>query len=209
MALPLPSVDNVRFILCCQGYNLSYQYIVREIGFCFKDYYGTIPFNCKINKKNLDINNQSIINDVIDNVHGIHYKICAKNGLTMSEMNSVLRTLYNVFETYEGSNGILIDDNDENLNGILHKAGLGNHVLQLRSIYEFRGMNISFPTNEEIRTICKNNPSLYGRCNNHNRLNNDDIPICAGVKAKIMSENLKKFKEIYDNNKKENKPITN
>jgi hypothetical protein len=204
MALPLASVENVRVILCCQGYNLSYQYIVREIGFCFKDYYGTIPFNCKINKKNLDINNQSIINDVVDKVHGIHYKICAKDGLTMSEMNSVLRTLYNVFES-DGSSGILIDDDDENLNGILHKAGLGNHVLHLRSFYEFRGMDLKFPTNEEIRTICKNNPTIYGRCNIHNRLNNDEIPICAGVKAKIMSENLKKFKEIFKNNTNENK----
>jgi hypothetical protein len=209
MALALPSVDNVRLILCCQGYNLSYQYIIREIGFCFKDYYGTIPFNCKINKKNLDVNNQSIINDVIDNIHGIHYKICSKNGLTMSEVNSVLRTLYNVFETYECTNLILIDDTDDNLSGILYKAGLGNHVLQLRSIYEFRNMNVSFPTDEEIRMICKNNPSKYGRCNIHNRLNNDKIPICAGVKAKIMSEHLKRFKDMYNNNINENKTSTN
>ena len=88
--------SDIKIILCVQGYSLDYQFILREIGFWTNNFSGSIPFNCKINKNQLDIKNQKTIFALEEDIHGIKTKKPVENGLSLSETKTVLKTLYNL-----------------------------------------------------------------------------------------------------------------
>ena len=177
--------SDIRIILCAQGYSLDYQYIVREIGFWFNGHSGSIPFNCKINRKQLDMNNQKIITQSEEQTNGIRLKTITNNGLALSETKAVLRTLYHLNNNSEAKYiGITPDDN---IIGLLFKAGLGSLVKNLNYMKAFENED-KIPTNEMIFSTLQQNPSKYNACNLHDSfLANNCVPYCAKTKAEIVA----------------------
>lgn len=177
--------SDIRIILCVQGYHLDYQFIVREIGFWCKDKSGSIPFNCKVNKNQLDCTNQQIITHSEEEIHGIKLKKNFEFGLALSEVRAVLRTLYHINSGSDAKYiGIIGDDI---MKGLLFKAGLGSYVIDVNYLNVFKQTNTRCPTNEMIITHIKLNPEKYSFCTIHERLKNNESPICARIKAEFIA----------------------
>ena len=188
--------SDIKIILCVQGYTLDYQFILREIGFWTNYYSGSIPFNCKINKNQLDIKNQKTIYALEEDIHGIKCKKHIENGLALSEIKTVLKTLYNLSNNLESKFiGIC---RDENINGLLHQAGLGKYVIEMDNLDIFRDTAKKCPSNTDLKIILKNQPNRFHICGLHELLRDGSLPLCAKVKAdycrEILSGNSNEFK---------------
>lgn len=185
------SFSDIRIILCVQGYPLNYQYVVREIGFWFNGQSGSIPFNCKINANQLDTGNHCIISKCVEEINGIRLKKTTEAGLSLSETKAVLRTLYHLNDSKAKLIGICGDDN---INGLLFKAGLGSYVKDLKFMDIFKQSNTTLPTNEMIRSTIKQKMDNYKVCNMHDRLLvNNEFPLCAKVKAEFIANYCMNF----------------
>src|SRR5882757_1409104 len=148
--------SDIRIIFCVQGYSLPYEFVLREIGFWTPFTSGSIPFNCKINLSNLDVQSLKTINVLEENIHGIKVKKNADCGLTISDAKAVLRTLYNMTSWNNKVNRIGIC-RDPNINGLLYKAGLGNYVVELDDLLILKNSKYKVPSNKDLQSFMKNN----------------------------------------------------
>ena len=196
MASPYVDFSDIRIILCAQGYPLDYQYIVREIGFWFNGHSGSIPFNCKINRNQLDIRNQKIIFESEEKVNGIRLKNSSNTGLALSETRAVLRTLYHLNESSTAKYiGITEDDN---ITGILFKAGLGSYVKNLNQLKIFE-KNFKIPSNDVIRSQIELESNEFKVCKLHDMyLTNNVKPFCAKIKAEFLAQYCMNFNQSQE-----------
>ena len=183
-------INDIRIIFCLQGFNIEgYQFVIKEIGFWCNGISGSIPFNSKINKNQIDYKNQLTINALEEKVHGIKIKKNSEFGLAQSEIKAVLKTLYQMGNNCNGKYiGIC---RDVNINGLLHKAGLGRFVVNLDNLNIFKSNNATCPSNEDLQILMKAEPTRYTVCNLHEKLMIDKEPICAKVKAQYIAEYCK------------------
>ena len=188
--------SDIKIIFCVQGYSLNYQFILREIGFWTRDSSGSIPFNCKININNLDIQSIRTINALEETIHGIRVKRNIDCGLALSETKAVLRTLYhmNSWNTDADKIGIC---RDPNINGLLYKAGLGKYVVELDDLSMFKNTEDSVPSNKDLQNFMKNEPLKYTVCELHDRLKTDETALCAKVKAEFIADFCIKYQIQY------------
>jgi hypothetical protein len=56
-------------------------------------------------------------------------------------------------------------------------------------------------TNEDLKSILVNKYHPYSICNLHSELENGQIPICSGVKAKLLADYFKKIQDEFDETK--------
>ena len=175
--------ENIRLILSIEGYSFGYQFIVRELGFWSRNMNGSIPFNCKLNINHLDVKSQLIIGS-FENRNGIHMKKNVRTGLAQSELKPVLRTLYHMNEDstakYIGIVG------DEKIIGLATKSGLGDIVFNMKNLNIFRSQD-NYPSFEQIQAGIKQNPIEYPICYLHERMGNDDVPVCARATTKFLA----------------------
>ncbi len=177
--------NDIRLIICVQGYPLDYQFVVREIGFWTRDFSGSIPFNCKINKNQLDVKTQQTIFALEEQIHGIKLKKQVENGLAFSDFKAVLRTLYHMADTGIGKYiGVC---RDENIKGLLHKAGLGSYVVEMDYLSMFQNTSDQCPSNADLQNTLKMEPTKSIICHIHDRLKNNDYPNCAKLKAECIA----------------------
>ena len=188
MALYSPSFEEIRIILCVQGYMLDYQFVLREIGFWSREKYGSIPFNCKINRNQLDTKNHKSVYFAENELHGIKLKSSVEFGLTNCEVKTVLKTLYHMTETNNPKTKYIGIIRDENINGLLFKAGLGNLVVDMDNLDIIRNTKNTCPSNNDYWVMMKSDPTRYKVCNLHEKLNIDYSPICAAIKAKYIAD---------------------
>ena len=184
MASHSVNFNEIRLILCAQGYSLDYQFIVREIGFCSKYQSGVIPFNCKVNIKELDIKNQRIIYALEDEIHGIKVKKNIDIGLAQSDYKSVLRTLYHSAKSTDSNAKYIGIIRDPHIAGLLYRSGLGHLVIDLDTLSIFNEEN-KCPSNVDLRIAMKNNKK-YSYCYIHDLLRINEAPICAKAKAEYI-----------------------
>ena len=184
MATHSVNLNDIRIIICTQGYSLDYQFIVREIGFCSKYQSGVIPFNCKVNTKELDIKNQRNIYLLEDEIHGIKVKKNFDLGLAQSDYKSVLRTLYHSAKSPENDAKYIGIVRDQYIFGLLYRSGLGHLVIDLDTLSAFNEIN-KCPSNGDLRIAMKNDIK-YSQCYLHEQLRISEIPICAKAKAEYV-----------------------
>jgi hypothetical protein len=185
MAMPSVDFSDIRIIVCSQGYHLDYQYIPREIGFYFNGQSGSVPFNVKLNKNHLDVKNLQTVLYAEEEIHGIKLKRNYDNALAVSDLKSVIRTL---FHLNSASNAKYIAiARDENLEGLFYKSGLGNYLTYLDNINVLRNTNTVLPSNEAIKQYLKKNPDNYNICGLHEKLRQGDMPLCSKVKAEFLA----------------------
>lgn len=193
MATCKVNFEDIRIIFCVQGYSLDYKFVLREIGFWTKGFSGSVPFNCKINKNQLDIQSKRTIEYLEDDIHGIKFKKHIENGLASSESKAVLRTLYHMNSNEKAKKiGIC---RDENINGLLHYAGLGSQIINLDDLFMFQNSNDNCPSNNELKLFMKTNSNKYSICEIHDQLRNNDLPICAKVKAEFIADYCQSYQK--------------
>lgn len=185
MAAAKLNFDDIRIIICVQGYSLDYKFYPREIGFWYDGKSGSIPINCKINKSQLDFKNQKTIFTLEEEIHGIRLKKYSEYGLASSEFKAVLRTLYHVAsQPNKHYIGICRDDN---INGLLYQAGLGNFVYDLDGLDIMLNSGEKCPSNKDLQLVMKQDPNRYEICGQHDKLRIDEMPLCAKVKAEFIA----------------------
>ena len=192
------NVSDIRMILCVQGYSLQNQFVLREIGYCCKGFSGAVPFNCKINKNQIDITSQRIIHALEEEVHGIKLKKSVENGLAMSDIKAILRGLYHL--SNQSTAKYIGICRDENVKGLLYNANLGNYVVDLDHLQELSEKNIKCPSNQYLQAVMKSDLKRFNLCNLHDHLTNGEQPICAKVKAEFLYNFIsdsKNFDEKY------------
>ena len=194
MELFYPSFDDIRLILSVQGYKLDYVFVIREIGFWTREKSGCIPFNCKLNRSLLDSTNLRNISIYEDEIHGIRLKKCVENALPASDAKSVFKCLYHSSKSdqaYERKYiGIFAE---EAIRGLLSKSGLNNIVVELECLDIFSKMKAVFPNLEMIQQTAKDNPEKYRFCDLHDRLRNNQIPVCSKSKCEIIAAHLEQL----------------
>jgi hypothetical protein len=187
MASYKPEFKDLRTIICMQGYHLDYQFHIREIGFWSRSVSGVIPFNCKINGNELDVNNQKIIFYSEEELHGIKLKKSFENGLPSSEIKCVLKCIYHITKSYDYESTYIGICKGDNISGILAKAGLGKYVIEIDNLELFRRNSLKFPSNEVIRTEIAKKTVDYPSCYLHEKLKNDTVPLCSKAKAEYIA----------------------
>ena len=193
MTLENFNFDDIKIILCSEGYNLDYQYIVREIGFWSNGFSASIPFNVKLNKNHLDEKNRREVLFCEEQLNGIKLKRNFEYGLASSDIKLVLRTLFHM--SYNNSGKYIgISSSDHQLEGLLHKSGLGNHIVILERLKSQR-VYAAFPDLSLIRDSIQTNPNKYIVCQYHDRLRINQPPSCAKIRAEIIAEWCKMTKE--------------
>lgn len=192
--------SDIRIVLCVQGYPLDYQFIVREIGFWYNGISGCIPFNCKINVNQLDTENRNIISQCEEEINGIRLKKTTEGGLALSETKAVLRTLYQMNNMSQAK--LIGICGDDNIKGLLFKAGLGSYVKDLNYLEDLKKKNTKLPSNEEIRSNIKQNSKVFKFCNLHDHLlRNNETPLCSKVKAEYIANYCLQLNQINMTNK--------
>lgn len=189
MATPNVELSDIRIIICVQGYNLDFQYIIREIGFWCNGQSGSIPFNVKLNKSHLDVKNQQIISHCEEELNGIKLKRNFDNALASSDIRQVLKTLFHL--NNKSTAKYIGITNDEKLDGIIYKSGLGNYIFHLENLSSMKQNNLQLPNNDIIRQYLKKYPDRYLICPIHDRLTINEYPICAKAKAEIIADYLR------------------
>lgn len=184
MASKCLNFSDIRLILSVQGYELEYQFVLREIGFWTRKTVGSLPFNCKINKNQLDVKSQVIISE-FEELNGIKMKKNCLTGLAQSELKPALRTLYHLSEC-DSSKYIGVFAN-EKIIGLLAKSGLGDFVFELQNLDIFRYFGIEFPTDELMKSTINENPESYPICQLHDCLQSNDTPICSRAKSNFIA----------------------
>ena len=200
MALFKPNFDDIRIIFCVQGYTLDYQFILREIGFWCRETSGSIPFNYKINRNQIDVKNQKIIHYLEDEFHGIKLKKLFENGLVMSDFKAAFRTLYHMAGSKYPQAKFIGICRDENINGLLHRSGLGKYVVDIDSLLIMTSSQLKCPSNDDLRELIKSDPNLYKICDMHDNLKYNISPLCAKVKAQYIGDYCIKNKKIQEVN---------
>ena len=188
--------NDIKIILSSEGYNLDYQYIVRELGFWSNGFSASIPFNVKLNKNHLDEKNKREVLYCEDHLNGIKLKRSFEYGLASSDIKPVLRTLFHMNNNPNGKY-IGISCVDYQLEGLLHKSGLGNHIVHLEKLKP-HDVYLDFPNINIIRDEIKSNPNKHIVCQNHDRLRINEPPSCAKVKVEMMADWCKLVKDCAE-----------
>ena len=119
-----------------------------------------------------------------EEVNGIKLKKKNEFGLAQSEVKAVLRTLYSMAKQTKAKYvGIC---RDEYINSLLFKAGLGNFVVDLDHLNIFRSSTQHCPSNQDLIEYLKVNSNKYSICDLHDRLQTNEMPLCAKVKAEFV-----------------------
>jgi hypothetical protein len=179
--------DDIRLIISIQGYALNYQYIIREIGFWSRSICGLIPFNCKLNRSQLDNISLKNIHIAANEIHGIKQKKTIENALPSSDAYAVIKCLYHLTKRENIDSDYIGISKEENIAPLIYKSGLGNYIFELDNLDLFKSTNIKFPTIADIKYIIASDSKKYNFCNLHDKLRNDEIPLCAKVKCEIIA----------------------
>lgn len=206
MAFFTAKFDDIRLIVCVQGYQLNYQYVVREIGFWSRSITGVIPFNCKVNKSHLDQLSAKNIHIAVNEIHGIKQRKIIENGLPSSDVCAVLKCLFQITKRDNYDSGYIGVCREENVTSLFFKAGLGNYIYELDNLDLFQSQTNSnpnsaknkntFPTLSDIKFIVSSDPKKYSYCDLHDRLRNNEFPVCARTKAEIISTYIQQLMTV-------------
>ena len=109
----------------------------------------------------------------------------------MSEAKAVLRSLYQMYSS--GDPKYIGICRDESINGLLHKSGLGSYVIDLDDLNIFNNSNDKCPGTNDLQLFMRNNPNKYEICCLHDKLRNDERPVCAKVKAEFIADFIQKY----------------
>jgi hypothetical protein len=198
------SFNDIRLILCVNGYNVKNEYVVREIGFWSRNSNSVIPFVSRITYNNLSIFDKATINYLLNSHHGIGLNKQPINGLLPSESCAVIKSIYHSCQT-------MFDDDkrkyigycdDINMLNLIIKCGLGHLAVNIKDMFETNP-----PSNMNIIEKPYYGYGIYSPCGLHRKLTNEMPPMCARVKSLVLAEwlqnesnkNYNEFnKNIYD-----------
>jgi len=183
MAFISPKFEDLRIVICSNGFKLDCDYILREIGFSYENVSGSIPFNCRLNRYKIEATSQFIIDYLENEVHGIKFNKKVDHGLLASECISVLKSLYHL-NTTTSAKYIGISSQDEGIKALLYKAGLGQYIIDLNNIDVVKN-NSPIPSDGELMVI-QQNEITCNPCSIHDRLKSFYKPLCAKTKAEYL-----------------------
>ena len=192
--------EDIRLILSVQGYQLDYAFILREIGFWCREKSGCIPFNCKLNRNHLDSFNLKNINLFEEELHGIKLRKYIENGLPSSDSKSVLKCLYHMAKRNDYDSKYIGIFADECTRGLLSRAGLNNFVIDLENLEIFSRYKDSYPSLQDLRALMSLNPERFACCQMHDRLRNNEIPLCAQMKVESVAYHIQQIIKQHQHN---------
>lgn len=184
MAFISPNFDNIKVIICSNGFKIDCEFILREIGFCYNNVSSSIPFNNRMNRSKLDVTNQFIIDYMENESHGIKFNKKFEYGMTASEYIPVLKSIYHLNQT-TSAKYIGICKSDDGLKGLLFKAGFGHLIIELEDLEIFKNSGKILPTDGELMVIQQKDLNIEP-CRLHDRLNSSYKPFCAKNKAEYL-----------------------
>ena len=188
MACYRPDFDEIQIIMCVQGYALENQFIIRELGYWTREKCGVVPFNCKLNKKLFDSRSLQTINYLEERIHGIKVEKKFEYGLPSGEFKTVLKTLYHTTKIDNIITPFIGVCRDENIIQLLYKTGLGKFVYDLDNLEILKENQLKCPSNKDLKNELINDSNNYKTCFMHDKLMNNEIPLCAKVKSKFIAD---------------------
>jgi hypothetical protein len=179
------SFNEIRVIICVNGYTVKNEFVVREIGFWSRNINSVIPFSSRITYNSLSSIDKTTINYLLNAHHGIGIKKQPNNGLLPSETCGVIKSIYHMCsDKFDDSKRIYIGYADDlNALQLLHKAGLSHLAINVKKLFE-----IEPPSNAKITEMCHYGKGIYSPCSLHEDLMNQMPPLCAKVKSLILAE---------------------
>ena len=190
MAFFIPKFEDIRIIISVQGYQLNNRYIIREIGFWSPNLRGVIPFNCKLNLSQADSFGSKNIQIAENEIHGIKLRKIVENGLPSSEAYAVIKTLYHLTKRNDYDAVYIGILKDENISSVIFNSGLGKYVFEIETLELLRFSNPNFPAFTDFKYIIGSELKKYKACKIHEKLRNNEQPLCAKNKAEIVANHI-------------------
>jgi hypothetical protein len=131
-------------------------------------------------------------------LHGINIDKQQEFSLLQSEIKSAIKSLYFAAENKNCGKYIGIC-RDLNILSLCNSAGFFFLTVNLEKINCLPN-NVKIPSNEELFSLLENKFQPYEICKLHNKLENNRIPMCAGVKAKFIADFLIKNEKKKNDN---------
>jgi hypothetical protein len=179
--------EDIRIILCVQGYSINSKYVVREIGFWNRENSGVIPFTLRTKFYKLSNEDKMSVNYLVKVHHGIPLNKQVNYGLMNQEAAAAIKTLYHSCsnENSERERNYIGICDDMNIYHLLNIAGLGHLVVNLKNLYDKPETTI--PSNNNILKMKEFGYCCLRPCELHDPLSNENIPFCARTKAIILA----------------------
>ncbi len=181
MSNTLISFDQIRVIIGCEGFTINNQFIPKEIGFCNDKLSSSIGLNFFNNAK-LKCDDILKSNFLYKFHHGLDIYRNSINWPKHSDIESVLKTIYNISEDKNNPRKIYIGyNNDPNIRSLLHYAGLDHLAVNLYNIFN------NLPSVKSIKLFPYYGIGNYRQCYLHDKHQYAKIQ-CAEIKCKILYE---------------------
>jgi hypothetical protein len=163
------SFDNLKLIICLNGYTVNEEFIVMEIGFWSRKLCGVIPFTSNKNYINLSSIDKMTVNYLYNVHHAINFNSKPENGMHQKDAVAAFKILYNICTDDYGSNErkFIGYSNDPNTLSLLYKSGLSDVAVNIENIYDQKP-----PSNNQIMTMSNYGKGCYKPCMLHQNLNN-------------------------------------
>jgi len=180
--------NNIRLVLCAEGFFINNDFIPREIGFWTTNNSGSIPIRCRINPKKLSNSDKDYNDNLIRYHHGIKFTNQVCNSLVRSEIKGILLTLYNMCKSDDDPERIYIGViGNISITSLLCYCGLGHLIVDLsklepynKIIEEYKDFDLYY---EKMLNLF---PDEYKTCKLHSDLTTALHPLCAGAFAKVI-----------------------
>ena len=175
--------DDIRVIFCLNGFYIDEEFQVMEIGFWSRKVSGTIPFFSTKCFSKLKPKDKMSVKYLTNLHHGIDLTSKFDKALSQADVVACLKSIYQISSDDNDSRVYIGYMNDNFFLNIAGKAGLGNLIVNIDKMYDEHA-----PSNDVIMKDKNYGKGDYTLCLSHKKLENNQEPHCAGVKAKYLAD---------------------
>ena len=179
--------DDLRLIVCLNGFTINDQFQIVEFGFWSRKLSGNIPFKSTKVWSKLNHLDRLSVNYLTSEYHGIGLEqLKYQDALHQTDIFGSIRSIYHLCDDGVENRKLIGYLGNECLLELLGKLGIGNYPVKINDMYPASSIQI-----DEIR-----NNKLYGEipdfeiCKIHTQYNGNDFryPVCARAIACFLAK---------------------
>ena len=184
--------DDVRVVICLNGFSIENQFQIAELGFWSRNIKGVLPFKSTKAWTKLNHIDKITANYLTKEYHGIELsKMKDQEALNQNDIYGAIRAIYHLCDDGNENRKLIGYMGNQVLLDVLGKMGIGNYLVKIQDIVP----SVSFSM-ENIRKDEKYGRREFSICNLHNDLDSGLTPNCARAIANYLAAFCQRKSEI-------------